>query len=149
MKKLFFTLIFIFLIWIVSIGCAHLGKSNKSISIDDIAGSWEHIHFGYILLYIDQSGKGYLIPGLDENEDIFEINSISYSGATFVLTLVNTNNKDEQLKAECTFFGTDIIAFKPIEDNKKEDIFLFMKESKVNELRQKAKDFLKIERQGT
>ena len=112
MKKIFF--IVVILIWIVPIGCAHLGDSNKNISIDDIAGSWEHIHFGYILLYIDPDGKGYLIPGLDENEDIFKINSISYDGATFALTLTNMNNKDEKLKAECTFFGTDIIAFKPI-----------------------------------
>jgi hypothetical protein len=66
---------------IALIGCAHLGSPVKKLSIDDIKGAWEHIHFGYIYLYIDDSEEGFLIPGFGENEDIFKIKSITFDGS--------------------------------------------------------------------
>jgi hypothetical protein len=134
----------------VSIGCAHIGSTPKELTIDEIAGSWENIHFGYIYLYIDESGKGYFIPGLDENEeDKYKIDSLSFSGRTVIVNLTSIGDTKDEIKAECYLFGKDMLVFNPMDKNEKEEAFIFMRESKVNKSREKAKDFINSKGLGT
>ena len=145
MRKISTFIILIFFLQIALAGCAHLGSPTKPLTIDKIKGTWEHIHFGYIYLYIDDSGKGFIIPGLDgnESEDILEITSITFDGSSAYMNIVSINDNEEQYKAECNLFGEDFLAFFEVfEDDEEEEPLLFMRESKTNELRIRAKEFL-------
>jgi hypothetical protein len=143
-------IILVLLVLILPMGCAHIGSPIKELTIGEIVGSWENVQFGYIYLLIDESGDGYFIPGFDENDDdIYKIESLSFGAGSVVITFRNINDTDEQVKAECNLFGKDLLVFQPIEENENEDVFIFMRESKVNALRQKAKDYIKSKGLGT
>lgn len=129
-------------------GCALYGRSAKELTIDDIAGSWENIQFGYLHLYIDKSGKGYIIPGIDsdlDEDDIYKIDSISFSGGSAIIAFSNIDESEEQLRVECTLFGEGLLVFKSVDDNDEDESVIFMREVNVDELRKKVKAFLKKE----
>jgi len=127
-------------------GCAYMSTTNAPLSINDIEGTWEGLHFGFCYLVVEGPEKGKMVFLLNEKDyEVYEIQAISFSTDRFVMLLNIYDEKDDFLKIEGRLIGPNMISLSEIDDNSKEseDVLFLLRESYVPELRKKAKNIIK------
>jgi hypothetical protein len=126
----------------IFLGCARIGTPSKPLSISDIKGSWEGIHIAFCFLDIDEKGQGYLVFTFpNESDEVYKIQSVTFSPSSFLLTLKNLNENGDILKLNGLVFAENILITNEIEeDGGEEEPLFFIRESIIQDLREKAKE---------